>query len=122
MMNNNAIPVHWMKAIVVSIYKVEGQSVAVNYRPVSLTSLLCKQMDHVLAGYLREVWEMSGWLYEGQQAFRPGYFCENPVVTVCQEISHSLEEGVTTLAIITHFSKAFDLVPREKLLTKVAAA
>jgi hypothetical protein len=34
------------------------------YRSVSLTSVVCKQMEHVTAGYLREVWEMSGWLYE----------------------------------------------------------
>jgi hypothetical protein len=121
-MNNNAIPDDWKKAIVVLIFKEEGRSVAVNYRPLSLTSLLCKQMEHVFAGYLTQVCEMSGWLYEGQQAFRLGSFCESPVVTVCQEISHSLDEGVTTDAIIINFSKAFELVPHEKLLTKIAVA
>jgi hypothetical protein len=28
-----------------------------NYRPVSLTSVACEQMEHVIAGYIRQVWE-----------------------------------------------------------------
>jgi len=71
-------------------------SVVRNYRPVSLTSVVCKQMEHVIAGYLRQVWEMSGWLYEGQHGFRPGYSCESQVVTVCQDIADLLDEGVRT--------------------------
>jgi len=54
-------------------YKEEDRSVVENYRPVSFTSVVCKQMEHVIARYLRQLWEMSGWLYEGQQGFRPGY-------------------------------------------------
>ena len=67
-MNNNAIPGDWKKAIVIPIYKGD-RSVFGNYRPVSLTSLFCKQMEQVIAGYLRHVWEMSGLLYEGSACF-----------------------------------------------------
>jgi len=78
-------------------------------------------MEQVRAGYLREVWEMSGWLYEGQHDFRPGYSCESQVVTVYQDIADSLDEGIRTDAIIIDFSKAFDFVPHDRLLTKIAA-
>jgi len=78
-------------------------------------------MEHVIAGYLRQVWEMSGWLYEGQNGFRPEYSCESEVVTVCQDIADSLDMGVRTDAIIIDFSKAFSLVPHNRLLTKIAA-
>ena len=78
-------------------------------------------MEHVLAGYLRQVWEMSGWLNEGQHGFRPGYSCKSQVVTVCQDIADSLDEAVRTDAIIIDFSKTFDLVPHDKLLTKIEA-
>ena len=57
-----------------------------NYRPVSLTSVVCKQMEHFIVGYLRQFWEMIGWLYDGQHAFRPGYSCESQVAAVCQDI------------------------------------
>jgi hypothetical protein len=63
-MNNNSTPRDWKQAIVVPIYKGGDRSVVGNYRPVSLTSVVCKQMEHVTAGYLRQVWEMSEWLYE----------------------------------------------------------
>jgi hypothetical protein len=72
------------------------------------------------AGYLRNVWEASGWFYEGQHGFRPGYLCESQVVTVCQGIADALDEGVRTDAIVIDFSKAFDLVPHDRLLMKIA--
>jgi len=43
------------------------------------------------------------------------------LVTVGQGIENSLYEGVRTDAIIIDFSNAFDLVPHERLLTKIAA-
>ena len=61
-MNNNAIPGDWKKAITVPIYKGGDRQVVGKYRPVSLTSVVCKQMEHFIAGYQREVWEKSGWL------------------------------------------------------------
>jgi hypothetical protein len=71
-MNKNAIPGDWKKAIVVPIFKGGDRSVVGNYKPVSLTSVICKQMEYVIAGYLRQVWKISGWLYEGQHGFRHG--------------------------------------------------
>ena len=119
-MNNNAIPGDCKKAKVVHIYKGGDRSVVGNCRLVRLTSVLCKQMEHIIAG-LREVWEMSVCLYEGQHGFRPEYSCEIQLVTVCQDIADSLDEGVRTDAIIIDFSKAFDLVPHDRLLMKITA-
>jgi hypothetical protein len=31
-----------------------------------------KQMEHVIVPYLRQAWEISGWLYEGQHGFDQG--------------------------------------------------
>jgi hypothetical protein len=76
---------------VIPIYRGRDRSIVGNYRPVSLTSVVSKQMEHVIAGYLRHVWEMNGWLYESQHGFRPGYSCESQVVTVCQDIAESLD-------------------------------
>jgi hypothetical protein len=54
-MNNNAIPYDWKKATVVPIYKEGATFVVGNYRSVSLTLVVCKQMEHVIARYLRQV-------------------------------------------------------------------
>ena len=52
--------------------------------------------------------------------FRPGYTWESQVITVCQDIEDSLDDGDKIDAIMVDFSKAFDLVPHGPLLTKIA--
>jgi hypothetical protein len=103
MINNATIPSDWKKAIVVPIYKGQNRSVVTNYSLVSLTSVVCKQMEHVITGYLRQVRDKSEWLYESQHGFRPEYSCESQIVTVCQDIADSLDEGTRTGMIITDF-------------------
>ena len=94
------------------------RSLVANYRPVSLTSVVCKQLEHVIASYLRQVWDKNDWLFERQHGFRPGYSCESQVISICQDIADSLDDGDNIDAIIVDFSKAFDLVPHGRLLTK----
>jgi hypothetical protein len=53
--NNATIPDDWKTFIVFPIYKV-GATLVSNYRPVSLTSVDCKQMEHVITSYLRKIW------------------------------------------------------------------
>ena len=74
-------------------------------------------MEHVIAGYI-QVWEDCNSLYEGQHGFRPGNSCESHIITVCQDISDSLDEAARLKAIIIDFSKALDLVPHGRLLKK----
>jgi hypothetical protein len=72
-------------------------------------------MVHAIAGYI-QVWEDRDWLNEGQRGFRPGYPCDSQIITVCQDISDSLDEAARLDAIIIDFSKAFDLVLHDRLL------
>jgi hypothetical protein len=78
-------------------------------------------MEHVIAGYI-QVWEHRDWLYKRQHGFRLGYMGESQILTVCQDISDSLDEATRLEAIIIDFSKAFDLVPHNRLLKKTAAS
>jgi len=105
---------------VIAIHKGGDRVLVTNSRPVSLTSVVCKQMEHVIASYLRQVWDKNDWLYEDQHGFRTGYCCESQVITVCQDIVDSLDKGERIDASIIDFSKAFDLVPHGRLLTKIA--
>ena len=119
-MNNGTLPADWKRAIVVPVHKRRDQSLVTNYRPIILTSVVCKKMEYVIASYLRQVWDKNDWLYEGQHGFRPGYSCESQVITVCQDIADSLDKGDRIDAIITDFPKAVDLVPHDRLLMKTA--
>jgi len=121
-LNNASIPSDWKKATVFPIYKGGDRLAVTNCRPTRLTSVVCKQLERVTAGYLRQVWDKNDWLWEGQHGFRLGYSCESQVIAVCQDIVDSLDEGVGIDAIIIDFSKAFDLVPNDRLLTKLVAS
>jgi hypothetical protein len=74
----------------------------------------------VTALYLRKVWD--DWLFERQYGFRPGYLCESQVITGFHDIADSLDNGGSIDAIVMDFSKAFDQVPHDRLLTKVTAS
>ena len=73
-------------------------------------------MEHVIASYIRQVWDKNDWLYEGKHGFRPGYSCDSQVITVWQDTQGN---GDKIDAIIVDFPKAFDLVPHGRLLTKI---
>ena len=80
--NNGTIPRNrGKKTVVVPTHKGADRSVVTNYRSVSLTSAVCKQMERVIAGYIRQVWEYRDWLYEGH-GFRPGYSCESQTISL----------------------------------------
>jgi hypothetical protein len=107
---------------VIPIYKGGDPSLVSNYIPISLTSVVSKQMEHVIAPYLRKVWDIENWMFEDQHGFWPRFSGESQVLMVCQDTGDSLDNGVRTDAIITDFSKAFDLVPHDLLLRKIAAS
>jgi len=77
-------------------------------------------MEHVIASYLRQVWDKNGWLYEGQHGFRPGYSRESQVIAGCQDIADCMDNGDRIDAIVIDFSEAFDLGPHDQLLMKIA--
>jgi hypothetical protein len=63
-LNNATIPSDRKIATVVPIYKGGNRLAVSNYRPISLTSVLYNQLEHVATGYLRQVWDRNDWLYE----------------------------------------------------------
>ena len=54
-MNNGTLPGDWKTATLIPFHKGDNRSLVTNYRPVSLTSVVCKQMEHVIASYLRQL-------------------------------------------------------------------
>jgi hypothetical protein len=68
-------------------------------------------MVHAIATYLREIWDMMDWIFQGQQEFRTRFSCESQVITVFQDIADCLDNGDRINAIKIDFPKAFDLVP-----------
>ena len=55
-------------------------------------------------------------LNDGQHGFRAKRSCETQILTVYHELAASLDKKIQTNTIILDFSKAFDCVPRQRLL------
>ena len=46
--HNGTIPLDWKSALVTPVFKKGDQSSPSNYRPISLTSIVCKTLEHVI--------------------------------------------------------------------------
>ena len=113
------MPDDWRKANVTPIYKKGAKHLAVNYRPVSLTCVACKVMEHIIASNIMSHLETNGILYARQHGFRSRRSCETQLLEFIQELHSNNETGTPTDLVVMDFSKAFDKVPHEKLLYKL---
>ncbi len=109
----------WELANVVAIYHKGNWIDASNYRPVSLTSVTCKMLEHIILYLVRSHLEEHNILTADQHGFRKGYSCETHLITTIEEIHGSLDKSQQTDALKFDFSKTFDTVSYQKLLSKL---
>jgi hypothetical protein len=69
----------------IPIYKWGDRSLVLNYKPISLITVVCKQMELIIALYPWKTWNKKDWLFKGQHGFSPGHSCESQVMTACQD-------------------------------------
>ncbi len=118
-LNNSKVPEDWKLAFVVPIFKSGDKTKLCNYRPVSLTSVVCKLMEHLFGSYIKKEWEIKKWLYDGQHGFRSGYSCESQVVTLFQDLADEIDAGGRVDAVVIDFAKTFDVLPHDRLVQKL---
>ena len=90
-----------------------------NYRPISLTYVLCKVLEHIVASNLSKQFTELNILYELQHGFRETRSCETQLIMLIDELSKSVQMGKQTDLILLEFSKAFDKVAHEKLIQRM---
>ena len=91
-----------------------------NYRPISLTSVCSKVMEHVVFHSIMEHLQNHSVLSDFQHGFRPGYSCQTQLIDFIENIQHAMDQQKQVDVILLDFSKAFDTVPHQCLLTKLA--
>ena len=92
---------------------------ASNYRPVSLTCMCSKLMEHVVVSQMMKHFDEHGILADCQHGFRKQRSCETQLIGLTQELHERLEEKAQVDMIVLDFSKAFDKVPHQRLMTKL---
>lgn len=113
------VPQDWRTANIVPIFKKGNRSKPANYRPVSLTAIPCKIMEHIISSQMMDHLEENNILLETQHGFRHKRSCESQLIITTDDLSRVLNtHGQTDMAILD-FSKAFDKVPHARLAQKL---
>ena len=113
------LPADWMTANVMPVFKKGDKSLAENYRPISLTCILCKVLEHILASNIIRHLDGQGILYDLQHGFREKRSCETQLIMLIEDLARSASLGKQTDIILLDFSKASDKVNHSKLLWKL---
>ena len=113
------IPSDWREAWIVPVFKKGDRHKAANYRPVSLTSITCKLLEHIIHSNVMAHFDKYKILKDNQHGFRKRCSCETQLIVTIQEIAPKLSKGEQVDVILLHFAKAFDKVPHSRLLYKL---
>ena len=107
-LTSGIVPRDWKDALVAPVYKKGEHYDAANYRPISLTCVTCKVMEHIIASSLMEHLDSSGILSKRQHGFRRMRSCETQLLEFVDEILGLMEGGGQVDILIMDFAKAFD--------------
>ena len=109
----------WLNANISPVYKKGDVHLQKNYRPVSLTCVSCKILEHIICKHILDHLDRNKILTTLNHGFRSGYSCETQLVTTFHDLFGKFDNGSQIDVIILDLSKAFDTVPHLKLLHKM---
>ena len=116
---SSAMPNDWSDANVVPIFKNKGSSSSPkNYRPISLTSVISKVMEHVIKSQLMDHLLTNNLLSDKQHGFLARRSTLTQLVFCVNEWVTDLENGLVTDVVYFDLAKAFDSVVHSKLVHK----
>ena len=114
------LPNDWLTANVFALHKKGPKDVPENYRPISLTSVCCKILEHIVYSAVSNHLESNNIFTPRQHGFRSGYSCESQLILALNDWAQAIDTGFRTDVAVFDFSKAFDKVPHERLLAKLS--
>ena len=90
------IPSEWKHANICPVYKKGDKHDPINYRPISLTCICCKLLEHIISSNVMSHLENNNILYDFQHGFRPSRSCETQLISFLQHVSQSNNQNIQT--------------------------
>lgn len=118
-LDHSELPEDWKRANISPIFKKGSKADPANYRPISLTCVCCKLLEHILDSQLMKFLAQHDILSDAQHAFRKSRSCDTQLITTLHDLTSNHNNNQTTDIAILDFSKAFDVVPHQRLLQKL---
>ena len=94
-----------------AIFKKGNKMSPNNYRPVSLTCILCKVLESFVRDVVQDHMERLKLYCKCQHGFRKGKSCITQLLDVMNDFSNFINDGKSFDVIYLDFRKAFDSVP-----------
>ncbi len=111
------IPSDWLDANVVPLFKKGDKLKAENYRPVSLTCIVCKLLEHIIFANVMAHADLHNIMTKFQHGFRTKQSYQLLLTT--HDLVKTYANKLQVYMIVLDLSKAFDKVTHERLLYKL---
>ena len=118
-LSTGTVPKDWRHANVTPIFKKGTKGEPANYRPVSLTSIPCKLFEAILKDKIMSHLLENNLIKESQHGFMPGRSCATNLVLFLDKLTEIVDRGKAADVFYLDFAKAFDKVPRARLVQKM---
>ena len=109
-LDSATLPNQWREANICAIHKKGPKSNPSNYRPISLTCVTCKILEHIIYSHTMKHLEQHNVLVDSQHGFRSKRSAETQLVTTIHDIAYALQCNESVHLAILDFYKAFDKV------------
>lgn len=116
----STFPDIWKLAVVNPLPKVSNPSMLTDLRPISILPCLSKIMEKVVCTQLTAYLENNNILPDVQSGFRKGRSTMTALLDVSDNILDAQDKGMCTLLVLLDFSRAFDCLNINLLLSKLS--
>lgn len=115
-LDTGKVPSTWKMANITAIFKKGERHLAGNYRPVSLTSIVCKMLESIIRDNMIAYLKENEILSDRQFGFLAGRSTTLQLLHVMDKWVNIVENGGMIDSIYCDFRKAFDTVPHKRLI------
>ncbi len=115
-MHTNRIPQDWKDANINPLFKKGSRMAPNNYRPVSLTSQICKLMERLILDVLWKHIHKNNLISCHQHGFQEKCSCVSQLLECLQDWMDGIDARDGVDVVYLDFAKAFDSVPHTRLL------
>ena len=120
-LKEGVVPFEWKEANIIPLFKKGSRNKSENYRPVSLTSVICKLLERLIKDHMVEFLVKHKLLNSSQHGFLKARSCLTNMLCFLEETTKWIDVGSPVDIIYLDFQKAFDKVPHQRLLLKLKA-
>ena len=115
------VPSEWKEANITPLFKKGSRNKPENYRPVSLTSVVCKLLETLIRDHMVEFLVKYNLINTSQHGFLKARSCLTNLLCFFEEITKWVDDGSPVDVVYLDFQKAFDKVPHQRLILKLKA-